>query len=75
MPVINLGVDNVSVVLLMKEGASVTIFSLFLSLSQSSGALKPENIVLSGLKILKDKLSDLQVQHQHEMATEALAIQ
>ena len=42
---------------------------------QSSGALKPENIVLSGLNVLKQKLSDLQVQHQQEMAQEALSIQ
>ena len=45
-----------------------------LSPLQSSGALKPENIVLSGLKVLKEKLSDLQVNHQHEMASDALAI-
>jgi len=44
-------------------------------LPQSSGALKPESIVLSGLNVLKQKLSDLQVQHQHEMAQEALSIQ
>jgi DNA-directed RNA polymerase II subunit RPB3 len=42
---------------------------------ESSGALKPENIVLSGLNVLKQKLSDLQVQHQQEMAQEALSIQ
>ena len=44
-------------------------------LMQSSGALKPETIVLSGLNVLKQKLSDLQVQHQQEMAQEALSIQ
>lgn len=49
---------------------NITIF-----FPQSSGALKPENIVLSGLNVLKQKLSDLQVQHQHEMAQEALSIQ
>jgi DNA-directed RNA polymerase II subunit RPB3 len=42
---------------------------------ESSGALKPENIVLSGLNVLKQKLSDLQVHHQQEMAQEALSIQ
>lgn len=41
---------------------------------ESSGSLKPENIVLSGLKVLREKLSDLQVNHQHEMASNALAI-
>lgn len=29
---------------------------------ESSGALKPQNIVLSGLKILKNKLMDLKQQ-------------
>ena len=42
---------------------------------QSCGSLKPENVVLSGLSVLKTKLSDLQVQHQHEMSHEALSIQ
>lgn len=51
------------------------MFCLLNIFPQSSGALKPENIVLSGLNVLKQKLSDLQVQHQHEMAQEALSIQ
>lgn len=42
---------------------------------QSSGSLRPENIVLSGLNILKQKLSDLQLHHQHELSQEALHIQ
>ena len=49
--------------------------SVMHTVPQSSGALKPENIVLSGLNVLKQKLSDLQVHHQQEMAQEALSIQ
>ncbi|XP_076370460.1 RNA polymerase III subunit RpII33 isoform X2 [Tachypleus tridentatus] len=41
---------------------------------ESSGALKPETIVLSGLHVLKKKLSDLQTQLSHEMQNDALAI-
>ena len=41
---------------------------------QSSGALKAENILMSGLNVLKQKLSDLQIQLQHETAQEALVI-
>ncbi|XP_033118538.1 DNA-directed RNA polymerase II subunit RPB3-like [Anneissia japonica] len=33
---------------------------------ESCGSLRPENIVLSGLSVLKKKLSDLQTQHSHE---------
>lgn len=41
---------------------------------ESSGALRPANIVLSGLNQLKKKLSDLQTQVTHEMQTDALTI-
>ncbi|XP_067127675.1 DNA-directed RNA polymerase II subunit RPB3 [Centruroides vittatus] len=41
---------------------------------ESSGTLRPENIVLSGLNIMKKKLSDLQTQLSHEMQHDALAI-
>jgi len=45
---------------------------------ESSGALKPANIVLFGLQALKKKLSDLQTQLSHELdegrRTDALAI-
>ncbi|XP_038070020.1 DNA-directed RNA polymerase II subunit RPB3-like [Patiria miniata] len=41
---------------------------------ESCGALRPENIVLSGLAVLKKKLSDLQTQHSHETQSEVLAI-
>ncbi|EDO36595.1 predicted protein [Nematostella vectensis] len=41
---------------------------------ESCGSLKPENIVLSGLAILKKKLSDLQTQHSHEVAADVLTI-
>lgn len=34
---------------------------------ESSGTLRPENIVLSGLNVMKKKLSDLQTQLSHEM--------
>ena len=47
---------------------------LLLFFLQSSGALRAEKMVLSGLNILKQKLSDLQIQLQHETAQEALAI-
>ena len=43
-------------------------------LLQSCGALKPETIVLSGLSVLKKKLSDLQTQHSHEVAADVLTI-
>ncbi|XP_072169073.1 DNA-directed RNA polymerase II subunit RPB3-like [Diadema setosum] len=38
---------------------------------ESVGALTPENIVFSGLAILKKKLSDLQTQHSHEAQAQA----
>ncbi|GAB6020782.1 DNA-directed RNA polymerase II subunit RPB3 [Chamberlinius hualienensis] len=41
---------------------------------ESSGALRPENIVLNGLNILKKKLSDLQTQLSHEIQSDALTI-
>ena len=41
---------------------------------ESCGALKPETIVLTGLSVLKKKLSDLQTQHSHETQSEGLAI-
>ncbi|XP_065828407.1 DNA-directed RNA polymerase II subunit RPB3-like [Oscarella lobularis] len=41
---------------------------------ESSGALKPENIVLSGLNVLKEKLSQLQAAFRQEMADEALRV-
>lgn len=41
---------------------------------ESSGALKPETIVLSGLNVLKKKLSDLQTQLSHEVPCDSLAI-
>jgi DNA-directed RNA polymerase II subunit RPB3 len=34
---------------------------------ESCGALRPENIVMSGLQSLKRKLSDLQTQLSHEI--------
>lgn len=41
---------------------------------ESSGALKPENIVIMGVAMLKEKLSNLQTQLSHELQTDALAI-
>ncbi|KAG8183099.1 hypothetical protein JTE90_019983 [Oedothorax gibbosus] len=41
---------------------------------ESCGAIRPENIVLTGLQVLKKKLSDLQTQLSHEMQTDALSI-
>ena len=41
---------------------------------ESSGALKPENMVLMGISALKKKLSDLQNQLNIEAQTDALAI-
>lgn len=43
-------------------------------LLQSCGSLKPETIVLTGLSVLKKKLSDLQTQHSHEVAADVLTI-
>merc|ERR1719400_663936 len=41
---------------------------------ESCGSLKPENIVLMGVQVLKKKLSDLQVQLQNELQNDALTI-
>ncbi|CAH3129827.1 unnamed protein product [Porites lobata] len=41
---------------------------------ESCGSLKPETIVMSGLSVLKKKLSDLQTQHSHEVAADVLTI-
>lgn len=42
---------------------------------ESAGALKPENIVMMGVTVLKNKLSNLHTQlHQHENQSDALAI-
>ena len=41
---------------------------------ETCGSLKPENIVMMGLNVLKRKLSDLQMQHSHEIAADELAI-
>jgi RNA polymerase Rpb3/Rpb11 dimerisation domain len=41
---------------------------------ESAGALKPENIVLMGVQVLKNKLSNLQTQLSHETQSNALAI-
>ena len=41
---------------------------------ESCGSLKPENIALSGLSVLKKKLSDLQTQLSQEIQNDALAI-
>jgi DNA-directed RNA polymerase II subunit RPB3 len=41
---------------------------------ESSGALKPENIVMMGIAALKNKLSNLQTQLSHEVQSDALSI-
>ncbi len=41
---------------------------------ESSGALKPENIVMMGIAALKNKLSNLQTQLSHEVQNDALSI-
>ena len=41
---------------------------------ESVGSLRPENIVLSGIKVLKGKLADLQAQLRAEQSAAALAI-
>lgn len=41
---------------------------------ESSGALKPENIVTMGVAVLKNKLSNLQTQLSLEMESDVLAI-
>ena len=38
---------------------------------EAAGSLKPENIVLMGVNILKKKLSDLQTQLSHELQDDA----
>ena len=41
---------------------------------ESCGSLRPENIVLMGVGVLKKKLSDLQTNLQHELQNDALTI-
>ena len=41
---------------------------------ESIGSLRPENIVLTGLQVLKKKLTDLQTHFNSEVAKEALYI-
>lgn len=41
---------------------------------ESSGSLKPDHIVLSGIAVLKKKLGDIQTQLAHELHQDALAI-
>jgi len=41
---------------------------------ESCGSLKPENIVMMGIAVLKKKLSDLQTQLTHEVQSDALSI-
>ncbi|XP_002158521.1 DNA-directed RNA polymerase II subunit RPB3 [Hydra vulgaris] len=41
---------------------------------ESCGSLKPENIVMTGISVLKKKLSELQTHHSHEIAADVLAI-
>jgi len=41
---------------------------------ESAGALKPENIVIMGVQVLKSKLSNLQTQLSHETQNDALAV-
>ena len=41
---------------------------------ESSGALKPENIVMMWISALKNKLSNLQTQLSHEVQNDALSI-
>ncbi|KAJ8876169.1 hypothetical protein PR048_024078 [Dryococelus australis] len=41
---------------------------------ESAGALRPENIVMMGISVLKNKLSNLQTQLSHELQNDALAI-
>ena len=42
---------------------------------ETCGSLRPENIVLSGLNVLKKKLSDLQTQLSQEIQSDNLTIQ
>ncbi|KAJ8979524.1 hypothetical protein NQ317_017672 [Molorchus minor] len=41
---------------------------------EAAGQLKPENIVIMGVAMLKEKLSNLQTQLSHELQNDALAI-
>ncbi|XP_053401614.1 DNA-directed RNA polymerase II subunit RPB3-like [Mercenaria mercenaria] len=41
---------------------------------ESCGSLKPENILFSGLSVLKNKLSNLQTQLSHEIQSDVLAV-
>ncbi|XP_055842835.1 DNA-directed RNA polymerase II subunit RPB3 [Episyrphus balteatus] len=41
---------------------------------EAAGALKPENIVIMGVQVLKNKLSNLQTQLSHETQNDALAV-
>lgn len=41
---------------------------------ESCGSLRPENIVMSALAVLKKKLSDLQTQLSHEIQSDVLTI-
>jgi len=41
---------------------------------EGCGSLRPENIVLMGVQVLKKKLSDLQTNLQHELQNDALTI-
>lgn len=41
---------------------------------ETSGALKPENLLLMGIAVLKKKLSDIQSQLTMEAQTDALTI-
>jgi len=42
---------------------------------ESCGSLRPENIVMSALSVMKKKLSDLQTQLSQEIQTDELTIQ
>lgn len=57
----------------VKDCFTLVLTSFDVSL-QSCGSLKPETIVMSGLSVLKKKLSDLQTQHSHEVAADVLTI-
>lgn len=41
---------------------------------EAAGQLRPENIVIMGVAMLKEKLSNLQTQLSHELQNDALAI-
>ena len=46
----------------------------FYMVVEASGSLKPENIPIMGVNVLKKKLSDLQTQLSHELQNDALTI-